>query len=237
MLSPADSSRLLSDVGDVKRVFSGDDHDYCEVRHAGGAVEITVKSISMSMGVQTPGFLMLSMWNPVDEAGRPIEDAEETIQANLCLLPNQFRTYFSYGYLGVVTLTLLTARALLVSLLSLPAFAHALSPPFPRRSAALPRYKEKRDDDRPRHRSLSRSSSSSSSRSRRKRWGWPGQQKTLRIQVYDDFYDSGKSKNLWRAAAGGRKRLDARVVWQEFSATAWRVVWVVLLFWGWLNWM
>lgn len=235
VLSATDSNKLLSSIGDVKHVFSGDDHDYCEVEHKAGATEITVKSISMAMGVSSPGFLMLSMWNPVDELGNPLNDAEATIQTHLCLLPNQFRTYFSYVYLALVTFTLLAARALLVSLISLPAFAHSLSSPFPRRHA-LPRYKEKRDDDRPRHRSLSRSSSSSSSRSRRKKWGWPGQQKPLRIQVYDDFYDGDKSRSSWRAAAR-RRRVDVRVVVTEFAATAWRVVWVALLFWGWLNWM
>lgn len=233
VLNPSDSTKLLSSVGDVRHVFSGDDHDYCEVKHDGGVPEITVKSISMAMGVPTPGFVMLSMWNPVDEAGNPLRGAEPTIQTHLCLLPNQFRTYFSYIYLALVSLTLLTARALLVPLLALPAFAHSLAP---RRPAALPRYKEKRDDDRPRHRSLSRSSSASSSKGRRKKWGWPGQQKELRIRVYDDFYDGGKSRSLWRAAPG-RGKLDLGVVGRELAATGWRVTWVVLLFWGWLNWM
>ncbi|MBE3110341.1 MAG: metallophosphoesterase, partial [Acidobacteria bacterium] len=45
VLNPADSAKLLDSVGGVKHVFSGDDHDYCEVKHEGGATEITVKSI------------------------------------------------------------------------------------------------------------------------------------------------------------------------------------------------
>lgn len=242
VLGEADSRKLVDSIGNVRRVFSGDDHDYCEVEHSAAknnAVEITVKSISMAMGVPTPGFVMVSLWNPVDEAGRPLRSPDETVQTRLCLLPNQFRTYFSYIYLGLVTLTLLSARALLVPLASLPAFAHSLNTPFPSPSL-LPRHKEKRDDDvrsRPRKgsRSLSRSSSRSSKGKRRK-WGWPGQ-KPLRIQVYDDFYDGGKSRSIWRAAPGRRRPVEARLVGTEFAATVWRVVWVVLLFWGWLNWM
>ncbi|KAI5801465.1 hypothetical protein DFH27DRAFT_556899 [Peziza echinospora] len=78
-------------------VASGDDHDYCEVLHAGatGMVkEITVKSFSFTMGVRHPGFLLVSLWNPLSGT-KPLDSG--TIQTKLCLLPDQlglFKTYF-----------------------------------------------------------------------------------------------------------------------------------------------
>jgi hypothetical protein len=100
----------------IVAVFSGDDHDYCEVvhrqyttvksggdgdeqqqrQHTDGASanggkgssgsssskttttaaarirEITVKSLSWAMGVRRPGFVMVSLWNPVDEWGHSL---------------------------------------------------------------------------------------------------------------------------------------------------------------------
>lgn len=41
-------------------IFSGDDHDYCDVVHPGNAREVTVKSISMAMGIKYPAVQLLS---------------------------------------------------------------------------------------------------------------------------------------------------------------------------------
>ncbi|KAI5846863.1 hypothetical protein BZA05DRAFT_405687 [Tricharina praecox] len=61
------SSTLLKKTH-AKYVFSGDDHDACDVTHMYGPQglvrEWTVKSISWTMGVRRPGFEMVSMWNP-----------------------------------------------------------------------------------------------------------------------------------------------------------------------------
>ncbi|KAI5296776.1 hypothetical protein KEM55_005616, partial [Ascosphaera atra] len=68
------SNHIMEKVGNrVQNIYSGDDHDYCEVVHerfatanGAGPIERTVKSISMAMGVRKPGFLLVSLWNPVD---------------------------------------------------------------------------------------------------------------------------------------------------------------------------
>ncbi|KAI9813357.1 MAG: hypothetical protein M1832_006315 [Thelocarpon impressellum] len=134
------STELLEKVGNVAHVFSGDDHDYCEVVHKsyttsaeatgaagiGGVKEITVKSMSWAMGVRKPGFLMLSLWNPVDGDGRPMGsrtghgpvDATPaiTIESHLCLLPDQLAIFIRYATLFGLTLVTLVLRAVLLAL-------------------------------------------------------------------------------------------------------------------------
>lgn len=57
-LDPRRTEELLSKVQpDV--IFSGDDHDYCEVDHP--TKEYTVKSISMAMGIKFPAVQLLSI--------------------------------------------------------------------------------------------------------------------------------------------------------------------------------
>ncbi|KAI4647747.1 hypothetical protein J4E93_004157 [Alternaria ventricosa] len=110
---------IAEKVGDIRYAFSGDDHDYCELVHkaytsAGGGIrEITVKSISWAMGVRLPGVVLVSLWNPVDTLGKPLNggDASKTIQTKLCLLPDQIGTFLRYGSLFGVTLLLLFVRA------------------------------------------------------------------------------------------------------------------------------
>lgn len=76
---------------------SGDDHDYCEVQHQGGVLEVTVKSFSMAMGIRKPGFQLLSVpENGGDSAGMVHE---------LCLLPDQIGIYLD-RYLPLVAVTL-----------------------------------------------------------------------------------------------------------------------------------
>jgi len=83
--------RPLSDAP----VDSGDDHDYCEMRHQGNVREVTAKSFSMAMGIRKPGFQLLSV--PEDDTGVPVD--------RLCLLPDQIGIYLE-GYLPLVALTL-----------------------------------------------------------------------------------------------------------------------------------
>lgn len=135
VLSEEDSVRLVRQVGGVSAVFSGDDHDYCDVVHPANknrAREITVKSISMAMGIRTPGFLLVSLWNPVDPVtGRPLRQEKQdqrakgtpTLQTHLCLLPNQTNTYTRYAIYALFTLIILGSRALLVPVLRLTPFA------------------------------------------------------------------------------------------------------------------
>ncbi|KAK6456014.1 protein that affects bud emergence, intrachromosomal recombination, and nuclear division [Scheffersomyces xylosifermentans] len=59
-------------------IFSGDDHDYCDIIHEStNSREITVKSISMAMGIKYPAVQMLSFTN---------SDNEDDYQVN-----NQFK--------------------------------------------------------------------------------------------------------------------------------------------------
>ena len=120
VLTPAISNEIIEQVQDVSHVFSGDDHDYCEIIHreytskGGGVREITVKSTSWAMGVRHPGFLLVSLWNPIDAKGKAISPdlaRKGTIQTHLCLLPDQLTLFIRYGVLLVATLAALTVRA------------------------------------------------------------------------------------------------------------------------------
>ena len=121
------SKELIDKIGNVQHVFSGDDHDYCEVVHhgftskGGGVREITVKSMSWAMGVRKPGFLLVSLWNPIDEKGNAIKtpgrlsegnNGMATLQSRLCLLPDQLGIFIRYGMLLGLTLSILVAHAL-----------------------------------------------------------------------------------------------------------------------------
>jgi hypothetical protein len=109
---------IANKLGDIAYAFSGDDHDYCELTHRGyasggaGIREITVKSISLAMGVRLPGVVQLSMWNPVDAHGAPLnKGGRPTLQTHLCLLPDQLGVFLRYAALFALTLLALAARA------------------------------------------------------------------------------------------------------------------------------
>ncbi|KAF2468211.1 uncharacterized protein BDR25DRAFT_290911 [Lindgomyces ingoldianus] len=114
---------IAEKVGNIQYAFSGDDHDYCEVLHraypsAGSGIrEITVKSISWAMGVRYPGFVMLSLWNPVDASGNPLrkDSNAPTLQTHLCLLPDQLGIFIRYITLVGITILSLIVRAALVA--------------------------------------------------------------------------------------------------------------------------
>ena len=133
------SKRIIDSLGaSVSNVFSGDDHDYCEVVHraysspGGGVREITAKSISWAMGVRKPGFVMASLWNEVDEDGKNVRRdsngnvlrssaddegkhaSEATIQTHLCLLPDQLSILFRYLLVFLFSAILTLGRALFV---------------------------------------------------------------------------------------------------------------------------
>lgn len=131
VLTPEVSSELVEMIGDVEYAFSGDDHDYCELVHRGytspregGIREITVKSFSWAMGVRRPGFLLVSLWNPLDDRERvasyPGEShgrflRHKTVQTQLCLLPDQLAVFIKYAWLLGVTLLAVFVRAVVRS--------------------------------------------------------------------------------------------------------------------------
>lgn len=115
------TKHITSSIGNIRYAFSGDDHDYCEITHrifpsgGGGIREITVKSLSWAMGVRKPGFVMLSLWNPIDvKDGNSLLEGhlgQETIQSHLCLLPDQLGIFLHYAVFLVFTLSVLIIRA------------------------------------------------------------------------------------------------------------------------------
>ena len=135
VLVPSITQDLISKIGNIQWVFSGDDHDYCEVIHRDytppetpGILEITVKSMSWAMGIRRPGFQMLSLWNPIDDNGVPLpaspgshgaadvaSTARSTAQTHLCLLPNQLSIFIRYALLlGITLLILITHSTIIV---------------------------------------------------------------------------------------------------------------------------
>ncbi|ROT34984.1 cell division control protein [Sodiomyces alkalinus F11] len=129
VLSEEDSVRLVKTVGNVVQVFSGDDHDYCEVTHSErkkNAPEITVKTLNMAMGVAHPGFVMVSLYNPVDGHGSPLPGAPaRTLQTHLCVLPDQISTFMNYAIFVGLTIAAIAVRAILVPVLNLTPFSLA----------------------------------------------------------------------------------------------------------------
>ena len=114
---------------------SGDDHDYCESNHSSVVHdeltpirEVTVKSLSMAMGIQKPGFQLLSLaphqyWQATKSA-KTYADAP-------CLLPGQLEIYLSV-YAPFFAITLL---ALFISNLSRVALRSGLRPHAKRSSS------------------------------------------------------------------------------------------------------
>lgn len=110
VLTPELSNEILQKTS-AKYVFSGDDHDYCEVEHMytgdqGKVKEITVKAFAWTMGIRRPGFLLVSMWNPT---GGGLEAAAgiPTVQTQLCLLPDQIGTFVRYVQMLAASLLLI----------------------------------------------------------------------------------------------------------------------------------
>ncbi|KAE8155231.1 hypothetical protein BDV25DRAFT_146361 [Aspergillus avenaceus] len=121
VLTETISRDLVTKTGpNLIHAYSGDDHDYCEVTHrefSGSPKEITVKSLSWAMGVRRPGFVLTSLWNPVDvDTGKPTQQMGPgtTVQNHLCLLPDQLSIFIRYGLLFGLTLAVLLARAVIL---------------------------------------------------------------------------------------------------------------------------
>lgn len=121
VLLPAVTNEIVDLVGDVSHVFSGDDHDYCDIihreftsKHGGGIREITVKSFSWAMGVRHPGVVLVSLWNPLDESGKALKSQRTTVQSQLCILPDQLGIFIRYAWTLALTLLVLLVRAVSV---------------------------------------------------------------------------------------------------------------------------
>ncbi|RDW81500.1 putative manganese ion homeostasis (Fr) [Aspergillus mulundensis] len=123
VLTKTISNDIVSKIGpNLVHVYSGDDHDYCEITHrefSGSPKEITVKSTSWAMGVRKPGFVLTSLWNPIDPTTGASIDSQSpgsTLQNHLCLLPDQLSIFIYYGLILAFTLTVLLLRAVILAL-------------------------------------------------------------------------------------------------------------------------
>ncbi|GJJ75643.1 ethanolamine phosphate phosphodiesterase [Entomortierella parvispora] len=130
MVSASLSREILRGI-QPDMVFSGDDHDWCEIAHSlDGTItpEVTLRSFSFAQGIQQPAFVMLSLYNPdhtpkntfpdVPGPGLPVgaldpADQTETVlrptgKATFayeeCMLPNQMQIYICYGVLFGISL-------------------------------------------------------------------------------------------------------------------------------------
>lgn len=129
VLTPLISKDIVDhlDANQVTQIYSGDDHDYCEIEHdefTGRIREITVKSVSWAMGVRKPGVQLASLWNPIDidtaiinnttdeSTGKLRNMPKHTVQNRLCLLPDQLGIFIRYGELLGLTLIILLVRAI-----------------------------------------------------------------------------------------------------------------------------
>ena len=70
--------------------ISGDDHDYCEYWHPTGVKETTLKAFSMAMGINRPGFQLMSLVPPQNA----VSSSQPTFADTPCLLPDQLQIYF-----------------------------------------------------------------------------------------------------------------------------------------------
>ncbi|RMZ83497.1 hypothetical protein DV737_g1567, partial [Chaetothyriales sp. CBS 132003] len=121
VLTPFVSSDIIKHLSapEVVQIYSGDDHDYCEIEHSeftGRIREITVKSISWAMGIRRPGVQLVSLWNPIDASkfGTANEDTptpRDTLHDHLCLFPDQLGIFIRYAQVLALSLTILAVAA------------------------------------------------------------------------------------------------------------------------------
>ncbi|KAH8930009.1 hypothetical protein BT69DRAFT_1315373 [Atractiella rhizophila] len=103
-------------------IYSGDDHDHCQIVHQTRDLaipETSLKSFSMVMGIKRPGFLLLTLATPLPSApstsleGGGVSKAPSTFHPpqthgeTLCLLPDQIRI-FTHQYLFFLLFTIIS---------------------------------------------------------------------------------------------------------------------------------
>ncbi len=234
---------------EVTMIYSGDDHDYCEMQHnefTGRIKEITVKSASWAMGVRRPGVQLASLWNPVDQQKvfSDLSTPRDTVQNHLCLLPDQLGIFIRYGQLLGLTLVVLVVRAIRHRPAAAADKEHDKSEPL------LPVARDHRHDS-----NTSQTSSLHNKHdqylSTRKTGGYgygygnvPASSRTSSPSTGDRWgagagEDDQDDDDDWampttRASPKRPKRPAGRLAY--FGASVWHVAWPVLLFYLWLIW-
>lgn len=106
-LLPHISEEILESVRPVV-AFSGDDHDYCDVTHPlTNTREITVKSISMAMGIWRPAVQLLSF--DTSQSSSPDQLAYDT---HVCYLPRPYHNIIVYAITATAIASLLLFHSL-----------------------------------------------------------------------------------------------------------------------------
>lgn len=107
------SQELLHTI-DPDLVFSGDDHDYCHVQHHFEfegvdrvAEEISVKTASMTCGVQYPAIQLLLLHNPYDPSPKPKlrQQKTRTYRTQMCYLPLPYLAIKTYAVVLMLQLS------------------------------------------------------------------------------------------------------------------------------------
>lgn len=108
-LEPELSNELLNKIK-PELIFSGDDHDYCDMLHneinddhSFNPREITVKSISMAMGIKYPAVQLLTFQNPDSDSNSNIHVNNFQYETDLCYLPTPYINILHYVILSVLS--------------------------------------------------------------------------------------------------------------------------------------
>ncbi|ODV59150.1 Metallo-dependent phosphatase, partial [Ascoidea rubescens DSM 1968] len=85
-------------------IFSGDDHDYCEVYHdihnnKKKVKEITVKSISMTMGIKYPAVQLLTVYKNKNNN----DENYLKYETEICYLPTPYIDIITYVILSIIS--------------------------------------------------------------------------------------------------------------------------------------
>ncbi|KAI3404137.2 hypothetical protein KGF56_003037 [Candida oxycetoniae] len=96
-----DISKQLLDTIEPDLIFSGDDHDYCDIEHEGGVREITVKSMSMAMGIKYPAVQLLSF----------ISNGEKMqYKTEICYLQTPYINVVVYIILAIISIAIILVQ-------------------------------------------------------------------------------------------------------------------------------
>lgn len=95
-------------------VFSGDDHDVCDMTHVDYndntkklAREISCKTPSMTNGIKYPAIHLLSLNNPYDLKPKSNPNEKKTYETMMCYLPNPYRSVKFYAFSWLVSIAVL----------------------------------------------------------------------------------------------------------------------------------
>lgn len=92
-VEPQLSQNILAKI-DPDLVFLGDDHDYCDIVHPEGPREITVKSISMAMGVSHPAVQVMLFTTT---------NGSLDYDTHLCYVQTPYTNVISYATMACLT--------------------------------------------------------------------------------------------------------------------------------------